>query len=1073
MATIKAIEGRSVHQIQSGQVIVDLCSVVKELVENSLDAGATSIDVRFKNNGLYSIEVQDNGGGIPPEDYQTIALKHYTSKLSNYEDLTSLQTFGFRGEALSSLCALSSFHIISARADDVPKGTRLDFETSGDLKGTKVVASQQGTTVAVENLFKNLPVRRRELEKNIKREYGKVLGVLHAYACISIGVKFGVSHQIANGKKAVVFATKSNPSTRENIANVFGAKTMTALVPLDLRLELQPSSAPNHGRSTQGEECVKEVHIVGHISKPVFGEGRQTPDRQMFFINARPCSLPQVSKAFNEVYRSYNVSQSPFIFANFEMDTNAYDVNVSPDKRTILLHDQSAMLEVLKTSLTELFEKQDQTVPHSQISAQKLPSFRQLTINREPTTELHSGASLTNPSVDDDGTTSSDGSGDDSGEHTGTVMDGPDGKATSLIQKFLGRNAEDRLDRPTCESKSKGVSNEKQTLVKKLGKKDEHVGAFDDFEDACEAAEADTIAHKALKPTIPVLDFNQRIAEQEALKRASTGSSIKAPEAQDLIASTTIINSQLVSSKVQDVFSRMRPKRSPAEVATITIGSKTITSSIGTPQPKRRKVEAPALSSTPGGTQSSKTHKFGTSLRAFAASGTQLENDEEDNNEDDEEEEEDSLETVDVTGESEQTWLQNLEDTAAIEGPGLDDPSDVGVSHGERSGEASLALYEEGSSDNYLNERENKVKEEAKVAQMIQIAEESAARPSQNNAERARRLLKGNGRKDSSIQIVQVLNNTVSDIEKQLRKFAEALEVYKATDEEQGAVTANPILQQDCAEERLSLAVAKDDFARMRIIGQFNLGFILATRPAPLSLVDVDHREAGNKDEVFIIDQHASDEKYNFERLQLETTVQNQRLVMPRLLDLTAIEEEIIIENPAVLEKNGFLIEVDSSGDAAVGKRCRLISLPMSREVVFNTRDLEELLALVAESPPSTTTFSIPRPSKVRRMFAMRACRSSVMIGKTLTRKQMGKIVKHMGEIDKPWNCPHGRPTMRHLMGLSGWDSWREGDGPAGLGDEAVRRDDEEKEAFWTDYIEEAKSYYDVADGSMGSMAEY
>ena len=113
MATIQAIKDTTIHQIQSGQVIVDLNSVVKELVENSLDAGATSIEIRFKNHGLDSIEVQDNGNGIGPEDYETIALKHYTSKLSTYEDLTQLDTFGFRGEALSSLCALSDFHILS------------------------------------------------------------------------------------------------------------------------------------------------------------------------------------------------------------------------------------------------------------------------------------------------------------------------------------------------------------------------------------------------------------------------------------------------------------------------------------------------------------------------------------------------------------------------------------------------------------------------------------------------------------------------------------------------------------------------------------------------------------------------------------------------------------------------------------------------------------------------------------------------------------------------------------------------------------------------------------------------
>ena len=180
-----------------------------------------------------------------------LALKHYTSKLSSYDDLTSLQTFGFRGEALSSLCALSSFHVITAQAEEAPKGTRLDFEISGRLKDTQVVASQKGTTVAVENLFMNLPVRRRELEKNIKREYGKVLGVLQAYACISTQARISVSNVMAKGKKAVVFATKSNQTTRDNIANVFGAKALAGLVAMDLSCEIQPSKTRIQGWATQ------------------------------------------------------------------------------------------------------------------------------------------------------------------------------------------------------------------------------------------------------------------------------------------------------------------------------------------------------------------------------------------------------------------------------------------------------------------------------------------------------------------------------------------------------------------------------------------------------------------------------------------------------------------------------------------------------------------------------------------------------------------------------------------------------------------------------------------------------
>ena len=243
MASIKPIESSSVHRIQSGQVIVDLCSVVKELVENSIDAGATSVEIRFKNNGLDAIEVSDNGSGIAKEDFESVGLKHHTSKLRSYDDLSELDTFGFRGEALSSLCALSDVHIVTAQEHEAPKATRLDFEPSGALKSTSTQAAQRGTTVYVETIFKNLPVRRQELTKNIKREYQKVLGLLQAYACISTKARISVSNIAAKGKKTIQFATKAGQTTRENIANIYGTKTTAVLIPLDLELAMQPTSS--------------------------------------------------------------------------------------------------------------------------------------------------------------------------------------------------------------------------------------------------------------------------------------------------------------------------------------------------------------------------------------------------------------------------------------------------------------------------------------------------------------------------------------------------------------------------------------------------------------------------------------------------------------------------------------------------------------------------------------------------------------------------------------------------------------------------------------------------------------
>ncbi|KAM0325551.1 hypothetical protein ACHAQA_007538 [Verticillium albo-atrum] len=328
MATIKAIEAGTVHRIQSGQVIVDLCSVVKELVENSLDAEATAIDVRFKNQGLDSIEVQDNGSGISPDNYEGLALKHHTSKLATFSDLTTLSTFGFRGEALSSLCALSQFSVVTCLASNAPKATKLEFEPSGKLKGTSIVAAQRGTVVTVNNLFHNLPVRRRELERNIKREWNKVISLLNQYACIQTGLKFTVSQQPNKGKRIVLFSTKGNPTTRDNIINIFGAKTATVLIKLDVELRFEPTTAPAFVAAQQLVEDSTLVHVRGFVSRPAHGEGRQTPDRQMFFVNGRPCILPQFAKVFNEVYKSYNSSQSPFILADIQLDTHLYDVNI-------------------------------------------------------------------------------------------------------------------------------------------------------------------------------------------------------------------------------------------------------------------------------------------------------------------------------------------------------------------------------------------------------------------------------------------------------------------------------------------------------------------------------------------------------------------------------------------------------------------------------------------------------------------------------------------------------------------------------------------------------------------------
>lgn len=997
-STIKPIEASSVHQIQSGQVIVDLCSVVKELVENALDADASSIEVRFKNYGLDAIEVQDNGTGIAEANYESLGLKHYTSKLSTYDDLTQLQTFGFRGEALSSLCALSTLTVTTAQAHEAPKGKKLEFETSGKLKSSGLIAATKGTIVSVEGLFSKLPVRQKELSKNIKREYGKVLGLLHAYACISTQVKFTVKNALPKARSTVAFSTKGNATTRDNIANVYGAKTLPHLIELDLQLEVEANPAQS---KDDDADALKVVKVVGHISRPIYGEGRQTPDRQMFYVNGRPCGLPQFAKAINEVYKSYNVSQSPFIFADFRMDTNSYDVNVTPDKRTIYLHDAAALTDRLKAELTKNFDLTEQTIPQSQMSNLRLPSFKPLSVSRSASRDDEElDTPLAQASDKDHGP----------GRHPMNKEDDdePDASNTppSLFKSHFGNITSTREEQPQSrkpiDPDKVQKAQEKQAAkiaeaVEKAQKRSNGIDKYDDVRELNAGAgknnapdEEDEEEDEQLLH-VHVRDFNARMndaKQPEGVSRSRSYDANEEPRSKE--HSDEMV---LIPASVERSAQRRVSPESTGRSVTDAIGISKLVSQQGR-----------------GGRTQPKPSQFSQRLRKFDMveqdQPEELPNGEDQTSEHDDEDEQPSL----TQGISKALPWADVQSTTRPR-PVVEDQ--IGLVSNVPTNTQAIQLN--AAKDAEANA--DRTQEEYRVAELIRMAENANYVNSKEHQRRINQALKG-GTKDTTVSTVAVLNV-------ELDALAEAASEYKTRLK---AMNAAPMVIKDDQdfgeEERLSLTISKSDFSQMHIAGQFNLGFIIALRPKH------DEDASRQKDELFIVDQHASDEKYNFERLQIETTVGNQRLVHPILLDLTAVEEEVVLENTKMLQQNGFIMDADLSGGLPVGQRCRLLSLPLSKEVTFNTKDLEELIHLLSESHVSADSAFVPRPSKVRKMFAMRACRSSIMIGKTLSMKQMRSVLDHMGQIDKPWNCPHGRPTMRHLISLDDLDNrlWREGD---------------------------------------------
>ncbi|KAJ3036040.1 Mismatch repair endonuclease pms2, partial [Rhizophlyctis rosea] len=336
---------------------------LQELIENALDAQATAVDLRLKEYGFDSIEV--------------IALKHCTSKISAFEDLYSARTFGFRGEALSSLCAISRVAVTTSTSESAPAGVRLQYDKHGKLAETIPVARTQGTTVSITNLFEDLPVRHREFKRNIKKEYAKCLELVQAYALVSTGVRITCSNQVGKGPRNTVLATKGHASMKDNISDVFGSKILNQLA--EVKIDLDP-------------ELESTARVVGYMSSQA---GRNSVDRQFLFLNGRPCNLTKIARAINEVFREFSPHQYPILILNMQVPEGSYDRNITPDKRTIFLQDENSLIGRLKDAMRPFLESFHGTFASQQVQSSGFSStpiassFSQFssTVSSQPTAE--------------------------------------------------------------------------------------------------------------------------------------------------------------------------------------------------------------------------------------------------------------------------------------------------------------------------------------------------------------------------------------------------------------------------------------------------------------------------------------------------------------------------------------------------------------------------------------------------------------------------------------------------------------------------------------------------------------
>ena len=317
MPIIKILPETVVTKIAAGEVIERPASVLKELVENSIDAGATHIEIQLEEGGKKLMRVSDNGIGMDGDDVKIAFLSHATSKLRNDDDLFSIDTLGFRGEALPSIGAISQTRIIS-RTKDALIGSEILIE-GGNLGKIKEKGAPEGTQIDVRNLFFNTPVRRKFL-KSTQTEMAHISEMVTRFALSYPNIHFNTIH---NGKNVLVFPAAKN--LKERINTIYGKDIGENLIEINLK---EP-----------------DLSIYGYILPPT--HNRPNTKMQFIFLNGRYIRDNIIFHAINSAYRNLLMSRrSPIVFLLLQIDSREVDVNVHPTKTEVrfkntgLIHDQ-------------------------------------------------------------------------------------------------------------------------------------------------------------------------------------------------------------------------------------------------------------------------------------------------------------------------------------------------------------------------------------------------------------------------------------------------------------------------------------------------------------------------------------------------------------------------------------------------------------------------------------------------------------------------------------------------------------------------------------------------------------
>lgn len=335
MQKIKLLDEDTINKIAAGEVIERPASVVKELIENSIDASATRILIEVEDGGKSLIKVTDDGCGIDREDLSLAFHKHATSKISGAEDLGNISTLGFRGEALASIASVAGSVEVYTKPRSALTGTYVLIE-NGKTTQVKEIGCPIGTSIAVRNLFSNVPARRKYL-KSASDELARIIGLVQELAVIN----YGISFELFTGKRTIFKSHKSS-SWNDALLKILGLGVVKGLIPFEAE--------------------IKDCKISGSVGDPL--TTRSSPDWIYLYVNSRSVTSKALLSALREAYRTLiPLGKNPIAVISLEIDPALIDVNVHPAKKEIRLLKEDEIAALLTNAVITALQSRSEIRP--------------------------------------------------------------------------------------------------------------------------------------------------------------------------------------------------------------------------------------------------------------------------------------------------------------------------------------------------------------------------------------------------------------------------------------------------------------------------------------------------------------------------------------------------------------------------------------------------------------------------------------------------------------------------------------------------------------------------------------